>query len=496
MESNVLKKINSMPNEKFLFITTLFFYIALLITNPSNYIVVLAFVFLFLLYFLKVQSFSISLFFVYISSLVVLTGKTYPIQLLPRGTFPIEIFPDGNFVNFIITSSHFIAFIMLIYIARQLIYRQHVFKLNYIDLLLLIFYTLRVISAFLASKNPEISVPLEILPLSTLIAYFYARLVLKIDSVLWKNLSYILCALVVFEGVLGFTQFALKSPLGKVLELQINVQYFGNAVDETQFTFRPMGSFNHANTLGVWLSSVCIFLLGSGLKNRSNIIWLSFFLGLSLMVVTISRSAWLGFTSGSLFLIMHLARRSKQTLTPLIRLVAKWRHIIGPILLFLLFFFIFPRIENSLYSFQTAAGGFFYRKLQTLDAIETIRLHPILGVGTLMSVYEGIALNLYTKTASIPLAPESWYLSIAVENGLLTFFIFAFFLITSLRKIFNSNTSSIIYISIAASIISAAVAALLQPSMAFELVLLFLSLTNGDNMLLTNVGKTGKIFKN
>lgn len=475
-----------MTNEKYLFGVTLSFYILLLVINPSNYIIAFSFVILFLVYYLKIKKFEVVLFLTYISSLIVQTGKTYPTQLLPVGFFPIEIYPLGYIVNLVITSTHFIAFAMLLYIIRQLISKPRLFKPNPIDLLLVIFYTLKILSAILASKEPGLSIPFEILSLSNFIAYFYARIFIKPNFALWKNLSYLLGALVVFESLLGFSQLAMKSSLYKNLENQVNIEYFGHAVDETQFTFRPVGTLDHANSLGVWTASVCIFLLASGLKYKSNIIWLSFLTGCVLMITTISRSAWLGFASGSLFLVIYVTKRSKNLLKPLFDFTLKWRFIIIPILLFLFFFFVIPRAENSLYSFQEDAGAAFFRRIQILDAVEIIKLHPVLGVGTFMNVYEGISLNLYTMAASIPLAPENWYLFVAVENGLLTVFVFIFFLILSLRKIFESNGSSMIFISVVSSTVCLIVAAIFQPDINIELILLLLSLTNGGNIVPSN----------
>lgn len=486
MKSGILQRIRRLTNEQYLFWVTLSFYILLLVINPSNYFIVFSFIFLFLAYYLKIKNFKASLFFVFVSSLIVETGKTYPIQLLPAGIFPIEIFPQGYFSNLVIRTTHFIAFAMLFYIIRQSILKPHTIKPNKIDLLLVVFYSLKLLSAILASKEPQLSLPFEILSLSNLVAYFYAKFFIKSDFALWKNLSFILAALVLFESLLGFSQLAMKSPLGKKIESQVNIEYFGNTVDETQFTFRPVGTFDHANALGIWVSAMCLYLLAASLKNRSNLLWLSFFTGSALMITTVSRSAWLGFSAGFFFFIIYTAKKSKNLFKPIFNFVSRWRFIIIPILLFLFIFFIIPRAENSLYSFQNDAGAGFFRRIQIRDALEVIKLHPVLGVGALMSVYEGISLNLYTMTASVPLQVHNWYLDVAVENGLLTLFVFMFFLILSLKKISESKNNFWNYISITGVIICSFVAGYFQPYINFVFVLLLLSLKNGDSIILTN----------
>jgi O-antigen ligase len=479
-----------MRNEEYIFWVTLSFYILLLIVNPSNYIIAGSFVVLFAAYYLKIKKFELSLFFTFASSLIVNTGKAYPIQLVPAGFFPIEIYPQGYIINLVITATHFIAFAMLLYMIRQFLSKPRIFKPNLIDLILVIFYFLKILSAVFGSKIPELSLPFELLSLSIFVGYFYARFILKPALSLWKNLSYLFSALVIFESLLGFSELAIRSPLGKNLEYQVNIEYFGNAVDETQFTFRPVGTFDHANALGIWVSGVTLFILGFAIKNRSNILWFSFFLGCALMITTISRSAWLGFAVGLLFFIIYTSRKSKDTLKPMINFILKWRYVIAPILLFLFVFFVIPRAENSLYSFQQDAGAVFFRQIQNLDAIEIIKLHPIFGVGAAMSAYEGIALNLYTLAANVPLEVHNWYLYIGVENGLLAVFIFVLFLILSLRKIFDSGGKSVISISVVSSIICLLVAAIFQPYIDLELILIFLSLTNGGSIIPLNEKET------
>ena len=204
------------------------------------------------------------------------------------------------------------------------------------------------------------------------------------------------------------------------------------------------------------------------------------------MIVTLSRSAWLGFAVGFIFLVVYITRHSERTLKPLLKFILKWRFFVFPVLLLLFVFFVIPRAETSLYSFQSDAGGFFFRRIQILDAIEIIKLHPIFGVGAAMSVYEGIALNLYTMAASIPLAVDNWYISTALVNGLLTLFVFIFFLILSLRKLFELDKRSVILISVTSSIICLLAAGIFQPDINLGFILLLLSLTNGGSIIPLN----------
>jgi hypothetical protein len=492
MHSELFTKIQRLTTEKYIFWTTLSVYLALLIINPSKYIILLSFVILIFLYYLRINNLAESLFFAYISSLVILTGKEYTTQLLPAGFFPKEIYPLGYFADITITCTHFISFAMLLFIARGTISKLHSIKLSLADILLLLFYTLKVLSAFLGSKNVSFSLPFEILSLTNLIAYFYAKMYIKPSRSLWKNVSYLIGAIVIFESILGFGQLANKSPLGRNIESLTSLGYFGHTVDEVEFTFRPHGTFGHANILGIWTASVCIILFGFSLTYKSNYLWFSFFSGLALMIATISRSAWLGFGIGLLFIVVYLFKSQKETLKPLFTFLLKWRFLIIPVLLLLFLFFVVPRAYSSLYSFQADTGGFFFRKIQILDAVEMITLHPIFGIGAFMGVYEGISLNLHTMAALTPFDVHTWYLATAVQNGLPACFILILFLIISTRRIFELDGRNIIYVSIVASIFCLSIAAILQPYINIEFVLLLLSLIKYDSIGSTNDAKVIK----
>lgn len=419
-----------------------------------------------------------------------MTGKTYQIQAAPPGFFDINAYPDGYFINIVITSSIFIAFALLLYTIRQLTLKLNTFKLNFIDWLLIVFYCLKILSALFGSKEPELSVPIELLSLTGLCAYFYVRVVLKVNNSLWKNLTYLFSALIIFETILGLVQLVAKSPLGKNIEYQVGIEYYGNVVGETPFTFRPVGTFDHANSLGIWSAAICIFLFAWLLKNKSTIILISFFSGFVLMITTISRSAWLGFAVGFIFLLIYFRKSLKIILKPIVDYILKWRIIIFPGIIILTFLFIIPRIYDSFYSFLPDNGGTFFRQIQISDALQIINLHPILGIGAGMEVYEGIVLNMFTLAASVPLEVHDWFLGIALVNGLPSLFVIIFFITYLLKKIFEESPNSTIFISIAAVVFCSSVAAIFQPYFNFGLILLMISLVNGGIIRPANVKKS------
>lgn len=481
MTLKITPYLKRVPDPLYLLTSTLFFYLLLTALNPSNKIIAGLFVFLFAAYYIKIKRFAESLLLTYFSSLIIETGKTYQIQLLPPGIFPLQIYPQGFFQNIVVTATHFIAFTMLILVIRKLVEKNNNFKFNILDALILIFYFLKVVSGAL-SYIPQISLPVELLMLEYPIAYFFARLYIRLDSKLLKNIVYILAGLVLFETVLGGFQLINKSPLGKNIEYQTGIEYFGNTIGETPFTFRSVGTFDHANSLGIWAAAVSILLLTLNLKFKSSIVWAAVVSGLGLMIVTISRSAWLGLLVGLVFITAFTFNHLRKSLISMFKILYRWRLVLVPCGIILLFVFIIPRIESSFYSFQSDAGAAFFRKIQLLDSINLINLHPLIGIGTFMEAYQGLSLDLNTAASATPLAPHNWFVMVALENGIPAVLVFILFIVLSLRKIFFRENLSLFFTAMAASIITMFTAALFQPYMDLEIIFVLLSLTNGDKI--------------
>lgn len=482
MKSKIISKIFGVPNHYFIFITTLIFYLALFLLNPTNKLIVLLFFGLFLVYYLKIRNYSESILLTFCASSILLTGKTYPIQLAPPGSFVNEIYPNGYVTNIVVSVSNIIAFVMSMSVIRRLVSKTVNYKFNKLDLLILFFYFLKLLSAVFGSKNPALSLPIEILSLTDLAAYFFIRTSNTVPQKFLQKIVYLFAALIIFESFLGFLQLASHSPLGKNIEYQLNIEYFGHSPDETAFSFRPVGTFNHANALGIWLSSTCILLIAYFLLEDSYLVFASALSGIALLISTLSRSAWMGFSIAIVYVAYYSFRYHLKTLLKIWRLVTKTRFIIIPLFLLLFVFFVIPRLEKSVYSFSRDTGATLFRSLQNKDAVFLIKIHPIFGIGSGMGVAEGITLNLFTKKALLPLEPHSWYLLTALNNGSVSMLIFIMFLIVFISNLIGRKNKNIFTLAGVGVILSTVVAAFLQPFYNMNLVLILTSLAIHDNM--------------
>ena len=481
----------------YVFAVSLIFYTALWFLNPGNKIIALSFVLLIVIHFLRFKRLDISLLLAFITSLVIFTGKSYPIQLLPSGIFPEEIFPSGYFINLVVTPSHVISFLMLLFLIRGVytdINLRKNLKVGLVDVLLLLFFVWGLTSGGIFSKRPDISLVNNLLGWGNLIVYFYLK-IFKIYKI--KNFLPIVVglfsAMVVFESLISFGQLAAKSPQYKNIEYQVNIEYFGKAVDESEFTFRPVGTFAHANYFGIWLSSALILLAVVFLKRPTNYVLFAILLGLGGLSVTLSRSAWLGFGIGSGLALFMLR---KSNVKSLLKLYARKLLIFSPIVVILVLFFVFPRLQKSLYSFGVDSGSGFFRRIQIEDSLEIIKENPLFGVVSLMGVYEGLNLDRETVLASIPLAVHNWYLQICLENGIPALILFILIILFSLRLLINNivkfsprSFEAYAHTGFVGGILSLLVAGIFQPYIGDTFMFLSLGFINSGI-----IGR--EIFKN
>jgi O-antigen ligase len=105
------------------------------------------------------------------------------------------------------------------------------------------------------------------------------------------------------------------------------------------------------------------------------------------------------------------------------------------VFLVLILFFIFPRAEKSLYALNE--GGGYFRYLQIQDTLPIILKNPLFGVGTGMSVVEGLNFNPKGFYSRVPLAIHNWYLLLLAEHGIPGLLFFIMFLWLALRENLN-----------------------------------------------------------
>lgn len=456
----------------YIFFTTLLFFLILWFLNPGNYIVAASFILLIFVYYYKTKDIRLSLLLAYLASTVVFTGKSYPIQLVPAGLLPSEIYPFGYFVRFTISPSLILATIMFLIMLRDFVNGAlKNFKLKLFDIVLAAYYLWLVISDYFGSNLPEFSLLFSLVSLTTLVLYFYIKIYSKQKDKFIKIFIYLLSAIIIFESLISFQQFLIKSPIGKTLELQQNIEYFGNTADEIQFTFRSLGTFEHANAFGIWLSSYLVIITLLFFTKPNYLFAGACFMGIIALVMTLSRSSWIAYFAGILTSLFILEKLKKINLSNTLKKYSRWFIILG-IPLFI--FFIFPRIEKSIYTFSQ--GGGYFRSVQLDRAFELINKDPIFGVGSGRSVPEGLKItNLSDPNFSILADVHNWYVLLMVEHGIPSLLIFTVIIYLYFKKVFAKNKFSVKTLGLTMGVVATLIAGLFQPYINFQIIILALA---------------------
>lgn len=468
--------------ENYIFWSTIFFLLTIWFFNFSNKIIAGSFLILIIFYYYKIKDLKLSVLFTYLASSLIFTGKNYPQQIVPPGILPVEIYPQGFFVNFTVTPSLLMLTLLAVLLFREFFTGKFP-KLNTkpVDILILLFFMWPVFSDIVASKDPNLSLLFSITGAGILIFYFFVKYFAARVKNFDKYLVALFSALIIFESLVSVQQLIAKSPLGKNLEHQVNIEYFGNAGDEIAFAFRPLGTFPHANALGVWLSASLMFLIFSFLTKPSQIKAVTFFLGFAILTATLSRSSWLGFLIAILVCLLISEKMYKIKFHHHVYKYMRSFIFVVPVLAI---FFVIPRLEKSVNTFS--AGGGYFREVQTRRALETIESHFFFGVGTNRSVQEGLnSFDPRDPDTSIVQNIHNWYLLGIVEHGIPYLAIFILIIMFYIKMYIQNligkgisiiNFNDIIQLGLFGGVISSLIAGFFQPFVNLQIIILAIAL--------------------
>lgn len=481
---NSLKKFLKSTPEQYVFYVSLACYSLLWLINPDNKIIALAFTLLPVLYYVRLRDSRMSLLFAYLTSFIIFTGKSYDVQLIPPGIFPLNLYPLGYIIPLIISPKHILAVMMVFVLVRDLVQSRFcLFKPTKADVALFLFYAWVIISDLFASKRLEVSLPFSLLALEGVIVYCYILSYAKKAYTLLPCVLWLFASIVLFESVISFQQYMNASPIYKNIESQVNIEYFGKAVDEIEFAFRPVGTFDHANSLGLSLSFFLSLLLIWLFKYQKSLLLYIYLGGIIALAMTLSRSAWLGYGASFLF-SLYVLEKVKHVKIP--KIFTQRLTMISIIGILLVYYFVFPRGDKSLYSFGFGGGGGELRSLQLQDTLSLIAQHPILGVGTLISVQETRTLNPLGVFSSVPLSIHNWYLLLMAEHGIPSLIFFALFMVLSIKPILGtvrkanlSDPVLCLSVGILAGILSLFIVGLFQPFIGLSLILISFAIVRG-----------------
>lgn len=462
----------------FLETSTLIFYLLIWIVNPTNKLMlVLGFIFLLILT-VKLKSLGIGSLIMFILTSTFPMGKKYIIVLHDLKKFPLlhEIYPIGLTTTITLSVSDVFFSLFFIAVLVNLIkngFKQlRVAKITYLDFFIISFLVYGIFADLISSKRPFLSILFK----KELFESIYIYFVLRYNIIKFPRLSSLIVALLFvmlfFESFLALQQFIISAPVGKNFEAFFNQELFGAAVDELNFTFRPLGTFNHANYLGLFIAillPIQLYLIIFK-KKYSPVVNMSFLLGLATLFLSLSRSAWIGFFIGIMYFIFIIERRFNINLLK--------RFTFKRIILFILFLlpltiFILPRISKSVYSLESS-GGLTLRIKQVSESLGLLEDSPLTGVGTGMSVLEMVNKNNQNVFIGFPSPIHNHYALLAVENGFPSLVLLLIIIILALKN--NSALNKPYFFASISSTLVILIFALFQPVFDYRMFFILLGL--------------------
>lgn len=479
--------------EKIIFAATLLFYVFIWVVNPGNKIVLLSYFVLWLVLFLKFKDFRLSLFLTYLASTIVLTGKEYKIELISPDIYRnIDFYSEGLAAFVVISPKLIFATLMVVVLVRDIIKAKvNLVNIRMKDFLLLGFMSWVLLSNTLGSEWPELSALFSIYRLELVVAYFYLKLSLgKSKNRIIKYFIWLFAALLLFESIISFQQLYTRAPIFKSIETKLDIGNLGVGGDELLFRFRPAGTFPHANELGLWISFSSSMLLLAMIKRFSRVLFFILTAALISLVITLSRSAWIG-TAASLLLTLYILEKVKRVKISTRQIFNKRVVGLSIIFLFSILLFVLPRVEKSIYSFRQEEGGGGFRFLQIKETVRVILNHPLLGTGAIMSVQSNLDDNPSGVFSQSPFVVHNWLLLVGVEHGIPAAALFVLFLIVSVKGIWTdikyckmNKLKDYLNIGILSGILSAFIIGLLQPFIGDNLIILSLGLLESQKVKL------------
>lgn len=323
----------------------------------------------------------------------------------------------------------------------------------------LIFFLMTFVLFFLSSSLAHYFTDLSIL--YTTIEYSYLAWLILIliyfrsssKSVIKKMLAtffFILFSMLVLEAGVTYIQFIKRGVVGLGVEKVSTIPSFGLGADENPLFFRPVGLNFHANALANWQITLLtsLILLWIVIKDMLPkkviipIILTSVGLSLSIIVLTISRSAYLSLV---IFSGVFLAFDYKSAIHAFKFTLSYVKRFKIPILVVGLFFLyiICNRTFYTIFSLSET-GGLSTRSNQIKDAIQMIGYSPFIGVGTGMFISAEYDFNPQGTIISFPENVHNGFILFLAERGYLamvTYLVGLFFLIKRIKKTILSNTT-------------------------------------------------------
>ncbi len=414
-----------------------------------------------LILWLKLRNIVIVFFLIYIHSLQFFApNKYYPIEAFRF--FETNIYQWGSYMlGYGINLSNVFLALTLIAVSRQILTKPSglsQIKRHTVYLVpSVLFLFIGIYSALQQSPYPEASL---------VWAFQYFQLYLVAATTLYvfitdrRSFSYLYTVLtfsLFLQGILSLRQFFSQSSSGSLLEPRSG-SYISAGVDENDAIYRVSGTFPYHNQLALIVLTLISILTPVAFQSHSTMYISGIFSGLMVIVLTQSRSVWLGL----FFYAILTYKQFKQQLYTLIRRFGFHRLVLyGTLVFAVISFIVFPRILLSVNSTYENAG-LSLRQEMAEEGIAALLQSLYFGYGAGTNEYTLFSLNPDGVMSTFPAPIHLGFLQLALEFGLvgLAVFLLPFLWIAkeiiSHRSIFTDKSSrNYAYVFIVGSLVFA-----------------------------------------
>ncbi len=370
-------------------------------------------------------------------------AKSYPVMVISKFKEVVLDYKLGYLKDYSLnTSNIFLIITMAIAIRMLIINRKYINLFKDSKLLLTVFsFVAFFVCGYLSSYNMS---PYFTASFFWLLQYSQLYLVAILIYILYKLnrrdyslLIYVVVSSVLLQTIVSFIQFIRQSSLGLIFERGQLVQWSVGDLDMIGNLYRVYGSFSHPNELGLIMVLLLCVIFPYVSKKNAKIYHFAAILGGVVVLLTQSRSAWIG-----LFLsVVILIRQYYYKINALLHTITTNRRIIiySSIILVLLSYVVIPRILLSTTIFSKS-GALEIRVDMLRESREAIKLSPLIGFG--VGTNESILYELFPRgfMRDFPSAVHTGFIQLILEVGIFGFvafilpFVVVFYL--QLRNIF------------------------------------------------------------
>lgn len=414
----MIESIKMKLSPRTLIFASLIFYGSLVLAPHKIVVFALTFLYFFVLWRL-VGHFRQALMVLYLTLIPILVGKLFAIDLITAEELDIVGRSFGIAADIVITISDVVIACMAISLVatafrKELIYRRH----PILELLLFLYFAGTVIATLLGSVRQDISIIHSLFSIKPLILYYFFSSKPTIRPVVAVS---VLIACLFFELGVVVGQVLKGGSIGLVIETIGNYIVVDESLDAVGL-LRYGGTYMHANALAHAILIPLCFALSAlffPFGKKDGVVFSGFFAGLFVLIVTMSRSAWLSFAFGFgiFFVLTRLGWGYKLTL--IIGLSKLYKFILIGALIFL-GVMMMPRLISTLYS-KGLYGSIETRSMLLKEYKELLPAYIYTGVGLEMDVYVQYIRSSYFGSRNIDAPNRSvlLYFPEPVHNGFL-----------------------------------------------------------------------------